>query len=226
MKTMTKILLIICFAFSGYLFAQTECKVLIEEISKEYSGDCRKGLAHNYGEAGGIDKYQGSFRRGLPHGEGKYTWLNGDFYEGQWKNGKRHGKGTYVFSQDGEQVQLTGYWKNDVFVSHKKVAPYTIGHVLNVERYNIRRRADGDMIHVTVRESGMVNTSPSNFLFHLDSGAGRNIGNAIGYENVAFPATVKITYTMPDKLQQGSILRVRFEVVINEPGEWDITLYH
>jgi hypothetical protein len=226
MKITKKIITPFLVFLSLQLAAQSDCRVLLEEISEEYYGDCRKGLAHNYGEAVGIDSYEGSFRRGLPHGEGKYTWLNGDYYDGQWKNGKRHGKGTYVFSQDGEQVQLTGYWKDDVFVSNKKIPPYTIGHVLNVERYNIRRRADGDMIHVTIKESGMVNASPSNFLFHLDSGASRNIGNAIGYENVAFPATVKITYTMPDKLQQGSILRVRFEVVINEPGEWDITLYH
>ena len=69
------------------LFGQSECKVLKDEISIEYKGDCKDGLAHGQGEATGIDHYKGSFKKGFPHGEGTYKWYTGESYEGQWKKG-------------------------------------------------------------------------------------------------------------------------------------------
>jgi len=46
------------------LSAQNRCKVLKKEISSEYHGKCKKGLAHGKGKADGIDSYYGHFTKG------------------------------------------------------------------------------------------------------------------------------------------------------------------
>ena len=93
-----KALLIIAFIFAGICTVNSQdiketsnCKVLLESIQGEYSGECVDGLAHGMGVAEGIDKYEGKFKEGLPSGKGKYTWENENYYEGKWKEGKRHG---------------------------------------------------------------------------------------------------------------------------------------
>ena len=42
--------------------------------------------------------YNGNWERDLMNGHGKYTYANGNIYEGQWLNGKKHGQGkmTYI----------------------------------------------------------------------------------------------------------------------------------
>jgi hypothetical protein len=208
------------------VFSQETCKVLVPEISENYEGSCRKGLAHVSGTAWGKDHYEGQFRKGMPHGTGKYTWDNGNVYEGKWKEGMRHGKGTFIFEKDGEKVTLSGIWNNDEFYSEKKIPPYTVGHMINVERYNIRKKGDGNMILATVNEHGRVHPSPKDFMFHVETGSSITLGQASGYENVRFPAKVLITYEIHDKMLQGTMVRVRFEVTINEPGIWEIRFYH
>ena len=44
------------------------------------------------------------------HGNGRYTYINGDVYEGEWRNGRRHGTGTYKFAATGSHYY--GQWKN------------------------------------------------------------------------------------------------------------------
>jgi len=207
-------------------YAQETCEVLLPAISENYEGNCRRGLAHGSGQAWGVDHYEGQFRRGLPHGLGTYTWENGNVYDGRWKEGMRDGKGIFTFMQNDEKVIKEGYWSGDEFVGHEKIPSYTLGHMMNVERYRIRRRDDGNMILVTVNEHGRVHPSPRNFMFRLDTGSSITMGQAVGYENVKFPAQVKITYDMHDKLQVGTFVRVHFEVTINEPGIWEIRFFH
>ena len=48
--------------------SQVQCKVLMEEISDWYQGDCKDGVAHGNGIAKGIDRYEGKFKKGLPNG--------------------------------------------------------------------------------------------------------------------------------------------------------------
>ncbi len=46
-------------------------------------------------------KYEGEYVNDLKHGNGKYTYANGDVYDGEWQNGLRDGKGRYSYKEDG-----------------------------------------------------------------------------------------------------------------------------
>ena len=50
------------------------------------------------------------------HGQGNYTWKNGDKYVGQWKNDKRHGKGTKTYKNG--KIER-GIWENGKFLYPK-----------------------------------------------------------------------------------------------------------
>jgi len=225
-KLIIKLLFCTILVANGQAYSQEKCTVLLPAIAENYNGQCRRGLAHGEGFAWGDDQYHGNFRNGIPHGSGKYTWANGDVYEGQWRDGKRHGTGTMKFEKDGEIVVLSGIWENDEYIRSERVASYTLGHVLNVERYNIRRTGDGNMVLLTTYEQGRINRNPQNLMFHVNTGSSIITGQSTGYEGVSFPAEIKILYTVADKLQQGATVRVRFEVTINEPGTWEIRIYN
>jgi len=72
MKIILRILFFTFLSFAlSQLFSQDDCKVLIPEISGQYVGKCKKGLAHGKGLAIGIDRYEGSFKKGYPEGDMK-----------------------------------------------------------------------------------------------------------------------------------------------------------
>ncbi len=208
------------------VFGQNTCRVLMEQISRTYGGGCRNGLAHGMGKATGIDKYEGAFRRGLPHGLGTYTWANGDVYNGQWRNGKRHGKGTFISQQNDEMTKKTGSWVNDSFLGEDEVAAFTTGHIFNLERYAVRRTGEGNRVLVNFYYMGRQGQWPADFDFKIGSGFSQREGLAMGYDGVNFPAKILITYTVPDKLGRGLAIPVRFEITINQPGQWEIRLHN
>ena len=79
-----------------YLFPTNvlaQCEVKLDEIKGTYEGGCKKGKAEGSGKAVGTDTYEGEFKKGLPHGEGTYTWANGNVFRGLFKKGKKEGKG-------------------------------------------------------------------------------------------------------------------------------------
>ncbi len=44
-----------------------------------------------------VDKYVGEFKDGKKHGQGTFTYANGDKYVGEFKDGyTKHGQGTYL----------------------------------------------------------------------------------------------------------------------------------
>ena len=57
--------------------------------------------------------YKGEWKDNMYHGQGTYTYYNGNKYEGEWKDGHKHGQGTFTYF-DGRIVK--GLWKNDEFV--------------------------------------------------------------------------------------------------------------
>ena len=106
------ILLNAVFMLSLNLNAQDDCKVLTEALQGEYTGDCKKGLAHGTGESKGIDIYRGDFKKGLPNGTGTYIWKNGNSYEGEFKDGKRNGISTDWY--DSGQKRVVGNYDNGI----------------------------------------------------------------------------------------------------------------
>ncbi len=79
----------------------TGCGVLDTSLRGSYDGGCVSGLAHGYGIASGLARYQGEFRSGRPHGKGRLVFPGGDTYEGELFEGRPSGTGTYVWSSSG-----------------------------------------------------------------------------------------------------------------------------
>ena len=78
---------------------------------------CPKGTYHNcFGAKTSPtgNKYVGEFKNNKYHGNGTYTFVEGDKdkYVGEFKNGKYHGKGTYTWA-DG--VVKSGIWADGKF---------------------------------------------------------------------------------------------------------------
>jgi len=202
------------------LGANNDCEVKLEAISENYTGGCRKGLAHGKGIAVGVDSYEGRFRNGLPHGFGKYTWENGDIYEGRWRNGKPHGKGIFKSKTDEGETIIEGTWRNGEFAGERKKAPYSHGNIANLKKHTIRKTGDDNTVLVTLYKNNRIISPPRDFLFQIDTGSSIQIGQSTGYENVNFPASIRISYVFD------GIIRVQYNVVINEPGTWEIRLYN
>ena len=55
-------------------------------------------------------KYVGEFENDLKHGEGTYTWPNGEKYTGGFENDMKHGEGTYTFPDGRKYI---GTWRNN-----------------------------------------------------------------------------------------------------------------
>lgn len=99
------LLLFVVFSIFHTTAFSAKCKVNDPDISNEYIGPCKNGLAHGIGVAKGRDEYRGEFFNGDVHGLGVYIWgpssqWAGERYEGEHKNGNRTGKGT-MFLADG-----------------------------------------------------------------------------------------------------------------------------
>ena len=43
-------------------------------------------------------EYKGEYKDNKRHGQGTFTFADGEKYEGEYKNGKRNGKGTYYYA--------------------------------------------------------------------------------------------------------------------------------
>ena len=56
------------------------------------------------------DKYVGEFKDESFHGQGTFTYEDGE-YVGEFKDNKKHGQGTYTFADDG--TKYVGEWKDD-----------------------------------------------------------------------------------------------------------------
>ncbi len=64
-----------------------------------YRGAMRGASLHGKGEyVSKAFKYEGEFSEGLKHGEGTYTWDNGDRYDGHFANDRPDGRGKYQFA--------------------------------------------------------------------------------------------------------------------------------
>lgn len=220
----TSIAFVLAFITSIYSQEQN-CKVLKPEIAANYLGDCKKGLANGKGIAEGTDHYEGKFKNGLPHGNGLYRYANGEIYEGNFKDGRKDGNGKFTFKYLGKDSTYLGVWKEDHFV--KKIAPpqYQIIQSLNIARSTIMKVGNGNRIMFTFMQNGTDNLSITDLSFAGDAGTSLNIGRDQGYDNINFPYNCKIMYVTTNSFRTASY-RCIFEVQINEPGQWQVTLYN
>jgi len=66
-------------------------------------------------------EYYGYWENGRRHGEGVFTYPNGDVYSGWWKFGEKEGTGTYLFKSTG--MKLFGQWKMSSIETGKWIYP-------------------------------------------------------------------------------------------------------
>ena len=227
MKKYKYTLLLIVFVFTGLsLNAQNKdkkCKVLKEGISKEYKGKCKKGLAHGYGEAKGVDTYVGQFRKGLPNGEGKYIWESGAVYEGKWKKGLRNGYGKYTFQYNGKDSIQEGIWKSDKFIGKKIKADYKITYKKGMQSVSIRRVGEGNQVEIKILRAGN-RLGVSNLLLTGSSGTELITQIFIGFENIEFPFDGRLSYSAPNEFYTLNYLGSILEYTLETPGSWEIII--
>lgn len=209
----------------GLQAQESTCKVLDKRISEHYKGRCKNGLAHGNGVAIGVDKYDGKFKKGLPYGFGIYTQFNGGKYTGYFKEGKKHGKGTFTFKFQGRDSTYNGIWKSDSLVKVILPPKYKIEKNINVTRYSVQRMTSGNRILFQFLQNGTQNRSITNFHLIANKGTYLKFGDREGYENIDFPVTCKATYITRSP-SGTTTLRVEFEITINQPGDWLITIHN
>jgi len=226
MKNPSKIILFLIFSWLGYnLSAQEDCIVLKPEIAGKYMGKCKDGLAHGKGKAVGQDTYVGQFSKGLPKGTGTYTWANGDTYVGDWEHGLRQGEGTLRFKSNGKDSTLTGIWEKDQYKGPVPPKPIVINKV-SIDRYTFTK--SGGIINrvlINFYQNGTRNFGIENLMLSTTSGTNTSLGQSIGYENIIFPVTIKVTYSTWNKVRTVLVYAI-FEFEIFEPGDWVVDIHN
>jgi hypothetical protein len=174
-----------------------QCKVLVPELEGEYTGDCRRGIAHGSGKAVGVDTYEGEFKRGYPHGDGKYIWANGDIYEGEFRNGKPDGEGILT-KQNGETQK--GYWKLGYFSGEDKNPPlYKINRKQYINNYSIQRVGEGNKVGFVWQWGSRTLYTADGLQMIGSSGTESIRSNFTGFEDIIFPFNSHLEFSATDK---------------------------
>lgn len=244
MNRLAVIFIFIYYLSGTQLFSQ-ECKVNLEIISNEYSGDCKRGEAHGEGIARGNGfVYEGEFKRGYPHGEGTLKMSDGSIFNGEWKRGDVYGYGT-ITKPDGEKV--TGYFKGTItsfrYMGEDKssLAGYKVLETERLENATyqfIKADEKPSTVNIQIFENRI--RQITNFeILEITSGSIQLINNSGGrlnaeIVNVQYPVTMSIRYIIPYGTQDTTLpggvdnlnspRRMRFTIA--EQGEWTLTITH
>ncbi|MEL7002763.1 MAG: hypothetical protein AAFN93_08530, partial [Bacteroidota bacterium] len=194
-----------------------------EEIEKSYNGDCKKKLAHGYGQASGDNgTYKGDFKRGLPDGKGVLNYTDGSYYDGEWKKGLRDGKGKFYHSPDSV---LDGYWKEDFYLGQYENA-YKVISQRGPARYRFQRtNSEGNSIRFIFFRGGPNNRADVVSL-QIQNDSGVQMDNLDGYHeirNIEFPFEGLINANVFNKLQT-STYDIFMQYQIFQKGSWTITI--
>ncbi len=220
--------IILCISLSGQDAEQkVDCKVLKPEISGQYSGDCRKGLAHGFGKAVGEDTYEGRFKKGFPHGKGTYIFSSGAVFTGRWKKGLRHGAGKLQISVGGRDSVIVGIWKNDGFVRAKITddkSAYKIVYRKNIDRIRVIPMGRGNEISIRITRNGLP-IEVEDLILSGSSGTQIESPYFIGFLNVDFPFNAAVRYQAPSTLR-AAYLNCEVEFEIYRPDGWEVNLQH
>lgn len=206
------------------IHSQDECKVLVPQISNQYIGKCKKGLASGKGLAIGIDRYQGTFKKGYPDGKGTYTWSNGEVYTGEWLQGERNGIGEFSYVKDGKAAFKSGVWESDLYIGPVPEKPKII-YTLGIEKYYFQRQGDGNQITINFYISGSNNNSIEDLSVLTSSGTMFRTGGTVGVEAIVFPLTCKVSYYSWNKMHTSRV-QSRFEFQITQKGRWILNLHN
>lgn len=220
---MKKALIIsILFAQISYLNAQDSCKVLVKNLEGTYTGKCKKGFAHGYGKAVGIDEYTGFFKKGLPNGEGKYIWANGDVYDGEFKMGVKDGIGVFRSNSKGEVTEQDGVWKENAYKGPKPIQPKIIDkrNVVSVKFTKLLSNENRVIIKIT---RGNMPVKIEDLSIISSSGLEFTNNNTYGFQDTTYPFTCKVTYRCWNPL-----MTAQFECVldfeIQQNGSWEVKI--
>ncbi len=211
--------------YAPIILAQSSCKVLMPEISGEYTGSCKNGLAQGVGKAIGLDRYMGEFKKGLPQGVGTYIWHTGETYTGEWNKGLMDGKGTYVIKLVDRDSTLSGIWRDGKYMGEKELAPYVLEYRSNIGRVSFMKVGDRPYVKYVFSRNGGETNNINNLLLLGSSGTESTNKGFTGYEQVTFPFKGKVTYSAPNAFM-ATILYCELRIVINEPGSWIVTMFY
>lgn len=176
---------------------ESSCKVLVPELSGNYEGGCKKGLANGTGKAVGVDTYEGEFKKGFPNGIGTYTWANGDVYKGEFQKGKPDGEG--VLTKKNGEVEK-GYWKYGYYTGEEKNAPlYKVNRKQYVSNYSIQRVGDGEKVNFVWQWGTRTLYTADGLQMNASSGVQTLQSNACGYGNITFPFNAHVEFDASDK---------------------------
>lgn len=225
MKLIAVKMIICCLLVLGLKARSQECIVLNDSLKGTYTGDCKNGKADGQGKAVGVDSYEGGFKAGLAHGQGKYSWKNGNTYTGNWSKGNRDGKGvsTYKISEDKDSI-VDGYWKKDKYIGLYE-RPY---------------RFIENTVHVTSKSAKKIDDKLNQIDLYLDSETGKMLtGDPRSAPQVTDITIIsgsfsrrmqnpnlgkKISYTLYDvTFPFRAVFTIgtdAFEIEIFEPGQW------
>lgn len=209
-----------CIPYSFSQEQESTCKVLLEEISGSYKGDCKDGLAHGKGTAIGEDFYVGMFKNGLPDGKGKYTYKNGNAYSGKWSNGLKNGKGKFKYSVNGKATVLNGYWKDGEYTGNSNPDElYRITNLSGIEYYSIKKmEGNENQIEISF-ERVFLKYIPKDLQLTTSTGYINQMNKKIIINDYACPliCTIHFTIKIADDYRQ-----CNFSFDVLKPGKYEV----
>ena len=136
-----------------------------------------------------------------------------------------HGDGVLYKLNDGQKnIDKQGIWKSNNYIGEKRIAPYSIKRTINLDRNSVRKTEEGNEVVINFYRNGARNNVRN---LNVASSSGKEVvgSNVFIINDIIFPFKCEIFYDTINKLGS-SVFEVRFEIEINEPGKWDISLYN
>lgn len=214
--------IIIISVFFNNLYAQENCKVLVDALNGTYSGACKDGKAEGKGLATGTDSYEGIFVKGFPEGLGKYIWKDGHYYLGSFKKGKLEGAGKmYYEAANGQDSIIVGFWKKDKYTGEYE-SPYEVKnkttHITKIDA-RLERRTDKGIINITSNaQSGrLININSINVTtgqYISSNNTTLSNGTITRIQQIIFPFSAIFYY------DNGA----NFQMTFYEPGDYEVAV--
>ncbi|TRX62205.1 hypothetical protein FNH22_02475 [Fulvivirga sp. M361] len=215
-----------------------DCKVQMPELQGEYSGNCKKGLAHGQGKVKG-DKvtYEGNFKKGYPQGKGVIQYLEDDrVFKGQFKEGRIYGFGQ-VFQSD--SLVKEGYWKGDLMnyrylgIEEADLKGYKILQEDNLGQAKLKiSRSDNNSELITIRLNDLKNRSIADISVEernngqIAKSTFTNSRSFVEINAIEFPFIITIRYTVSSGQSNNFTVPVILRLEIFESGDWLINITH